>query len=316
MAKRRVAVIVFLLCLCLSWLPRYAQAASTADAKEPISPDKDCSLTIAYRYDGESFSNHPVKLYKIADVSADFQYSLTAPFANSGLILNGVQSVREWNVIRSTLETHILAYDVDADLTGVTDQDGQVCFQALKPGLYLAITEQVIQHDWIYAFDSALVALPGLGADGLWQYEVAVTSKSKAIPPAETDEEIEFKVLKLWKGDKGRSDRPQSIEVEIFRDGVSYQTVILSEENHWTFSWFAKDDGATWKIVERNVPTGYTMMVEERETTFVLTNTWPPDKPDIPQTGDTTNIMLYFVLMNVSGIMLIILGIAGKRKRV
>ena len=316
MAKRRVAVIVFLLCLCLSWLPRYAQAASTADAKEPISPDKDCSLTIAYRYDGESFSNHPVKLYKIADVSADFQYSLTAPFANSGLILNGVRSVSEWNVIRSTLETHILAYDVDADLTGVTDQDGQVCFQALKPGLYLAITEQVIQHDWIYAFDSALVALPGLGADGLWQYEVAVTSKSKAIPPAETDEEIEFKVLKLWKGDKGRSDRPQSIEVEIFRDGVSYQTVILSEENHWTFSWFAKDDGATWKIVERNVPTGYTMMVEERETTFVLTNTWPPDKPDIPQTGDTTNIMLYFVLMNVSGIMLIILGIAGKRKRV
>ena len=316
MAKRRVAVIVLLLCLCLSWLPCYAQAASTADAKEPISPDKDCSLTIAYRYDGQSFSNHPVRLYKIADVSADFQYTLTAPFANSGLILNGVQSVGEWNVIRSTLETHILAYNVDADLTGVTDQDGQVCFQALKPGLYLAITEQVIQHDWIYAFDSALVALPGLGADGLWQYEVAVTSKSKAIPPAETDEEIEFKVLKLWKGDKGRSDRPQSIEVEIFRDGVSYQTVILSEENHWTFSWFAKDDGATWKVVERNVPTGYTMMVEERETSFVLTNTRPPDKPDIPQTGDTTNIMLYFVLMNVSGIMLIILGIAGKRKRV
>ena len=316
MAKRRVAVIVFLLCLCLSWLPCYAQAASTADAKEPISPDKDCSLTIAYRYDGQSFSNQPVRLYKIADVSADFQYTLTAPFANSGLILNGVRSVSEWNVIRSTLETHILTYDIDADLTGVTDQDGQVCFQALKPGLYLAITEQVIQHDWIYAFDSALVALPGLGADGLWQYEVAVTSKSKAIPPAETDEEIEFKVLKLWKGDKGRSDRPQSIEVEIFRDGVSYQTVILSEENHWTFSWFAKDDGATWKIVERNVPTGYTMMVEERETSFVLTNTRPPDKPDIPQTGDTTNIMLYFVLMNVSGIMLIILGLAGKRKRV
>ena len=316
MAKRRVAVIVFLLCLCLSWLPCYAQATSTADAKEPISPDKDCSLTIAYRYDGKNFSNHPVKLYKIADVSADFQYSLTAPFANSGLILNGVQSVGEWNVIRSTLETHILAYGIDADLTGATDQDGQVCFHALKPGLYLAITEQVIQNDWIYSFDSALVALPGLSADGLWQYEVAVTSKSKATPPVETDEEIEFKVLKLWKGDKGRSDRPQSIEVEIFCDGVSYQTVILSEENHWTFSWFAKDDGATWKVVERNVPTGYTMMVEERETSFILTNTRPPDKPDVPQTGDTTNIMLYFVLMNVSGIMLIILGIAGKRKRV
>ena len=315
MAKRRFGIVVLLIMFCLCMLPCQVLAASTTDAKESISPDKDCSLTIAYRYDGKSFSNHPVRLYKIADVSADFQYGLTEPFANSGLILNGVQSVSEWNVIRSTLETHILSHDVDADLIGVTDEGGQICFQALKPGLYLAITDQVIQQDWIYAFDSALVALPGLGTDGLWQYEVAVASKSRAIPPADADEEIEFKVLKLWKGDNGRSDRPQSIEVEIFRDGVSYQTVILSEENHWAFSWFAKDDGATWKVVERNVPAGYTVMVEERETSFILTNTRPPDKPDAPQTGDTANIMLYFVLMNVSGIMLIILGIAGKRKR-
>lgn len=316
MAKRRVAVMALLLCLCLSWLPGYAQAASTADAREPISPDRDCSLTIAYCYDGKSFSDLPVKLYKIADVSADFQYSLTAPFVNSGLILNGVQSVSEWNVIRSTLETHILAYGVGADLSAVTDQDGQVCFQGLKPGLYLAITEQVLQNDWIYAFDSALVALPGLGADGLWQYEVAVASKSQAIPPAETDEEIEFKVLKLWKGDGGRTDRPKSIEVEIFRNGDSYQTVILSEENHWAYSWKAKDDGSVWKVVERNVPSGYSMTIEERETSFVLINTWPPDKPDTPQTGDTSNIMLWFVLMIISGSMLIILGITGKRKRI
>lgn len=317
MAKRRETVIVFLLCFCLSWLPCYAQAASTADAREPISPDKDCSLTISYRYDGKNFSNHPVKLYKIADVSADFQYSLTVPFANSGLILNGVQSVNEWNVIRSTLETHILAYGVDADFAGATDQDGQACFQALKPGLYLAITEQAMQNDWIYAFDSALVALPGLSADGVLQYEVAVASKSRAIPPAETDEDIAFKVLKLWKGDKGRSDRPQSIEVEIFRNGTRYQTVTLSKDNNWTYIWSAKDDGSDWKVIERSIPTGYTMTIEERETSFVLTNTLiqeNPDTPKLPQTGDTTNIMLYFAIVNVSGIMLIILGFAGKRK--
>ena len=316
MAKRKVAVMAFLLWLCLSWLPGYARAASTAEAREPISPDKDCSLTIAYRYDGNSFANHPVKLYKIAAVSADFQYSLTEPFANSGLILNDVQSAGEWNVIRSTLEAHILACGVDAEFTGATDSDGQVCFQGLKPGLYLAITEQVLQNHWIYTFDSALVALPGLGTDVLWQYEVAVTSKSKAIPPAEPDEEIEYKVLKLWKGDGGRADRPESIEVEIFRNGASYQIVILSEENHWTYSWKAKDDGSVWKVVERNIPSGYTMTIEERETSFVLTNTQPPDKPEIPQTGDTSNVMLYFILMIISGCMLIILGITGKRTRV
>ena len=316
MVKRRVAVMTLLLSLCLSWLPGYVQAASTADAREPISSDKDCSLTIAYRHDGKSFSALPVKLYKIAEVSADFQYSLTAPFANSGLILNGVQSVGEWNVIRSTLETHILAYGIAANQTVVTDQDGQTCFQGIKPGLYLAITEQVLQNDWIYAFDSALVALPGLGTDGLWQYEITAAAKAEAIPPVAGDEEIKFKVLKLWKGDLGRSDRPENIEVEIFCNGASYQTVILSEENHWAYSWKATDDGSVWKVVEKNIPSGYAMTIEERGTSFVLTNTFVqdnPGRPKPPQTGDTSNIMLYFILMIISGSMLITLGLAGKR---
>lgn len=306
----------FLLCLCLSWRPCYAQAASTADAREPISPDRDCSLTIAYRYDGKNFSDLSIQLYKIANVSEDFQYSLITPFAHTGLILNGVQSVGEWNVIRGTLETHILADGVDADRTAVTDGDGQVCFQGLEAGLYLAITEQVVQEGWIYAFDSALVALPGLDADGRWQYEIAMAAKAEAIPPMEKDEEIEYSVLKLWKGDHGRSDRPESIEVEIFRNGVSDQTVILSEENHWAYRWKAKDDGAVWKVVERNIPSDYTMTIEERETSFVLTNARPQHPSDVPQTGDTSRIMLHGILMVVSGTVLIILGITGKRKRV
>ena len=316
MAKRRVAVMAFLLCLCLSWLPRGAWAASTADAREPISPDKGCSLTIAYRYDGTNFSNHPVKLYKIADVSADLQYCLTAPFANSKLLLNGVQSVGEWNVIRATLEAHILAYDIAADLTAVTDEEGQVCFRDLKPGLYLAVTEKVSRDGWVYSFDSALIALPGLDADGLWQYNVAVVSKSAATALPETDAEMEFKVLKLWKGDQGRSDRPESVEVEIFRNGASYQTVVLSEENHWAYCWKAKDDGADWTVVERNIPSGYTLTIEKREASFVLTNTRPTDPPDLPKTGDTANVMLWVVLMILSGSMLMVFGITGKRKRV
>lgn len=319
MAKRRVAVIVFLLCFCLSWLPCYTQAASTVAARAPISPDKDCSLTIAYRYDGQSFSNHPVRLYKIADVSADFQYTLTAPFANSGLILNGVRSVSEWNVIRSTLETYILADGVTSDFNSITDSEGKASFDALKPGLYLAITERIIQNETIYVFDSAFIALPGLGTDGLWQYQVEISSKSQIIPPSEDEEEIEYKVLKIWKGDSGNSARPTLIEVEIFRNGTSYQTVKLSEDNHWTYTWSVKDDGSDWKVVERNIPTGYTMTIEERETSFVITNTFTQDDPNTPtppQTGDTSNIMLWFVLMIVSGSMLIILGITWKRNSV
>lgn len=319
MAKRRMGIIAFILCICLYLIPCQVQAASTSDAKEPISTNENCSLTISYCSGGIAFSELPVNLYKIADVSADYQYTLTSSFEKSNLILNGIQTVGEWNVIRSTLETYILANDITAGFNAKTDFEGKASFDALKPGLYLAITERIIQDETTYVFDSALIALPDFSADGLWQYQVDVTSKSEIIPPSQDDEEIELKVLKLWKGDGGSSARPTTIEIEIFRNGTSYQTATLSENNHWTYTWSAKDDGSDWKVVERNIPTGYTMTIEERETSFVLTNTLNrdvPDNPDSPQTGDTSNILLWVILMIVSGSMLIILGITGKRNRV
>ena len=316
MAKRRMGIIAFVLCFCLFLMPFQGQAASTADAKEPISAEQNCSLNISYCSGGIAFSELPVRLYKIADVSADFQYTLTASFEESNLILNGIQTVGEWNIICSTLETYILANGVSATLNSITDAEGQAAFEALKPGLYLAITDRVAQDGTTYVFDSPLIALPGLGTDGFWQYQVDVTSKSQIIPPSEDDEEIERKVVKLWKGDSGSAARPTTIEIEIFCNGISYQTATLSEENRWTYTWSAKDDGSEWKVVEHNIPTGYTMTIEERETSFVLTNTLTQDDPDTPtppQTGDMSNTMLWFILMIISGSILIILGITRKR---
>lgn len=313
MAKRRIAIIAFLLCLCL--MPCRARAASTTDAKEPISAQKACSLTIFYGCDGTVFADQNVKLYKVAEISSDYQYTLTADFASSGLTLNGIQSNSEWDTIRSTLEAHILANNIEPRAVAKTDADGNAVFPLLTPGLYLASAVHITQGDLRCAFDSALVALPGLGTDGLWQYQISVAAKPAILPPAQ--EKIELKVLKLWKGDEDRVDRPLRIQVEIFRNGASYETITLSESNNWAYTWSAPDDGAAWNVVERNVPTGYTVTVTHRDTAFVLTNTRGSDTPGNPPpaTGDTANILLYAVLMFVSGSMLIILGIIWKRNR-
>ena len=316
MAKRRFGIIVLLACICLCMLPCSPLAASTADAKEPISVDTACSLTLCYGYEGIPFPDQSVRLYHVAEVSADFRYTLTPPFAASGLSLNGVQTNSEWNVIRSTLEALVLAGNITPTKTAQTDENGQARFTQLTPGLYLTSPVDVVRDDLTCCFDSLLVALPDLDPEGLWQYQVTATAKPEALPPIHPEEEIQLKVVKLWKGDQERTDRPERIEVEIFRDGVSYETVILSESNSWSYGWTAKDDGADWKVVERNVPDGYTMTVAQRETTFVITNTRQdtPDPPP-PQTGDTSNILLYSILLFVSGSMLIILGILGKRLR-
>ena len=320
MINRKIGIIVFLLCFCFHLMPFQVMAASTSDAVEPIMPEKECSLTISYCYGETAFSGVEVKLYRIAEVSADFKYALTQNFASSGLVLNGIQTADEWDVIRSTLETYILANNIAPEFTSVTNEAGEVRFGPLKTGMYFTIVGQAELDDLLCQFDPALIALPGLGADGCWQYQVSVNAKGEVLPPVNPDEEIELKVLKLWRGDENRNNRPESIEVEIFCDGISYITVILSEENHWTYSWSAMDDGSNWTVVERNVPQGYTVTVEENQTTFVLTNTWTPTYPDDPgkppQTGDTSNILLYVLLMLGSGSMLVVLGITGKKSRV
>ena len=311
MAKRRMAILALVLCL----LSHTVFAASTTEAKEPIKTDAQCELTICYRYDETAFANQSVMLYRVAEVSADFQYTLTESFASSGLELNGIQTNGEWDVVRSTLEAHILAENIVPTLVAATDETGEAHFSQLKTGLYLASAVRAEQENAIYSFDSALIALPALGADGLWQYQLTAAAKSELTPQ---DKEIEYRVLKLWKGDENRNNRPRSIEVEIFCNGVSVETVILSEKNHWSYTWKAKDDGAIWKVVERNIPSGYTVTVEERTTTFVLTNTLDLDRPDVPKpphTGDTSNVLLYIVLMHISGIALILLGLTRKRKR-
>ena len=317
MAKRRMGIIAFILCFCL-YLPLRAQAISTSEAKELILTDKNCSLTISYCSNGIAFEILPVKLYKIADVTNDCTYTLTSSFEESNLIINGIQTVGEWNIVRSTLEAYILANEVTADFNTVTDAEGKASFDALKPGLYLATTERIVQDEAIYVFTAALISLPGLSSDGLWQYNVDVSAKCEIFSSSEEPSKIEFKLLKLWNGDNGNSDRPATVEVEIFRNGVSYQTVTLSADNYWTYTWSAEDDGSVWKVSELNIPTGYTMTIEERESSFVLTNTLTQEVPDVPPppTGDTVNIMLWVILMIISGSMLIVLGITGKRNNV
>ena len=314
MAKRRIAVIVFVLCLCFGLVPGYVHAASTTDAYEPIDKNQDCVLTLSFAHEEMTFEDVSVELFRIADVSSDFRYTLTYTFAPTNLILNGIQSNREWNVIRTTLEAYIRADNIKADRNAKSDSNGQVCFEALEVGLYLAVVGDVVQGEEIYIFDSALVALPGQDVDGNWQYQVTVSSKSERIPPIESDEKKELKVLKLWKGDEGKNNRPKSVEVEIFCNGISWEKIVLSQENNWSYSWETKEINAKWMVIERNTSSEYTMTVEERDASFIITNTLTTKEPDdSTQTGDTTNIMLYIVLMFLSGGLLIILGITGKK---
>lgn len=318
MAKRRMAIIAMIICLCLQLMPFCAFAATTADAKEPINSNKDCSLIISYRYNDLVFKDLLVMLYKVADVSADFQYTLTGEFLEQDIILNGIKSNSEWNVVGSTLEANIIANNITADYVLNTDANGNISLKSLTPGLYFALTNTVKQGEVTCCFNSTLIALPSLTTTGSWQYDVAVTPKYEIIPNKDNEKVISYNVIKLWKGDEGKNIRPKNIEVEIFKDGKTHKNVILSNENNWSYNWTVKNDGSKWMVSEKSEFDQYTKSVAINDTTFVLTNTYKStttnSPSDPPQTGDTSNIMLYVIIMIIAGITMIITGSLGKSK--
>ena len=55
------------------------------------------------------------------------------------------------------------------------------------------------------------------------------------------------------------------------------------------------------------------MVVEKHNNSFTIINTIP-GTPTSPQTGDTSNIVLYIILMCVSGLVLVVLGVTAKGK--
>lgn len=308
---RKNIIRFMVICLCLFMLPCTAYAASTADAKEPIETTKDCSMTLNYVHNQTAFPNLNVQVYHIATVSSDFQYTLTDDFASTNLTVNGVSSTNEWDAMRTTLESYVIANGLSADYEYRTDSNGSVKLENLTPGLYFIMPIQFANDGAYYYFDSALVALPGLGNDGKWQYDISVKPKPEIDIPTGDDEE--YKVVKLWRDNGHQEKRPSNIDVDIICNGKVVETVVLSAENNWSYSWTAEDNGDKWQVSERNLPEGYVMTVEEHTTSFTIINTIP-GTPDIPQTGDTSNTGLYVMLMCVSGLLLVILGVTAKRK--
>ncbi len=130
-----------------------------------------------------------------------------------------------------------------------------------------------------------------------------------------TNDTVKRVVTKVWDDVGYESSRPKSVQVTLLQNGTAYDTVTLSEENDWLYTWEnlpeCDADGKeySWTIQEAFVP-DYVADVEQNGYTFVLTNTL--DRPKLPQTG----VLWWPVpLLAVGGITFLIVGaLSGKKK--
>ena len=306
--RKQITVLIGLVALCMAiFCPLSVQAAT------PLDPTADTSLTLHYQKEEQAFSDLSISIYRVAEAFPDGTFELIEPFSSYPINIHDITVQEQWKNTAVTLNAYIVANQLMPYREVATNDTGTAVFAHLETGLYL-VSEVVAENDsGTYVFDQFMVYLPTPQPDGSFDYDVEAKPKCVDYVP-----KTEYRVTKLWQDAGHQSDRPVEIAVDIYKDGVLHETQILNASNNWSYVWYVSDEEqSNWAVAERSVPEEYHVTVQENGGTFSIINTHKSiqDIPDSPQTGDTSNITLYIMLMCISGIMLIVFGIYNRRHK-
>lgn len=246
-----------------------------------------------------------VKVYKVADAAISggyVSYTKTALFEPDSEWMGDValtSTETEWPERAKTLAGYAAKEGfADRDVaagnywTQKTDANGSVKLEGLSKGLYLVTVESVKSGRTTYTFTPALRCLPSLSEDGsAWEADQIVNPKVGSSTSGGGGSSTSITAIKVWKesAESQQSDRPDSITVELLRDGKVYASQSLSKSNNWRYTWTGLAKGNTWTVNEVGaVSDKYTVTTEATGNVYTVTNTHTTDIPDEDPPKDDT----------------------------
>ena len=331
---RKLTSALLLLLLLLFSLPL------TVLARGPVETERDGSLTLRYQNGGRNLSGVRVSLYRAAAVSEAGRFTLTGAFADYAVAVNGLPDDAAWQAAARTLAAYAEADGAEALAAAVSADDGTVVFSELETGLYLLLAQPLRVGDDTYSFQPQLLAMPAADENDQWVYELQAAPKTSHThdggdKPGGGDEpggggpgdggdgghedgrRVSYQVVKHW-ADAEAAGRPGAVQAELLRNGKRYDAVTLSEQNDWQHVWTVPADGARWQVVEREVAAPYTVTIERKQNTFILTNTLPlppePEQPSGEKLAQTGQLWWPVPLLAMAGLALFAAGWAMYRR--
>ena len=283
MAKNRIAGLLLCLLMLVAVLPERAYAI------DPIDLERETTLTVWFHDEDKNLPGVRFDLYRVADSGRFAEFTLTGEFSEYPVVINDLDAAG-WKAAAETLAGYVQRDKVTPLDSGTTGEDGKVTFPTgeeikLMPGLYLVVGAVRSIGGYRYMPQPLLISLPNrVAEEHQWSYDVTTSPKYERKPtggggPGEST--LERKVLKVW-DDGDSEDRPESIQVQLLKNGEVMETVTLSAENNWRYTWSGLNAEDTWQVVEKETPEGYTVTVGREGITFVMTNTKGPDE-EIPE---------------------------------
>lgn len=244
----------------------------------PIAAAETGSIFLDYHADDLALPNVPYGLYHIYTIDEKGNFSATEEYEPLGNAQDLTDN-EAWLVQSQTAHNYILAYGKSPDLTGSTDDMGRALVDGLESGVYLLKFTKLILDEMAYETDPILVIVPGdLDSDEEWNQTI--------IPKVESYPEAELRyrdviVLKTWRNDHDLGVRPDEITINLFQDSSLFDSIILSEDNSWSYYWKGLDGSSEWALLEEDLPEGYTVEItydkDNNTTIFHVQNTYDRD---------------------------------------
>lgn len=289
MKSIRFYVITLVTALLLSAvnIPAIAYGATSIDT------EKDTSLVVDYHLNQKKIEGAQFELYRVADVSSSRELTLSGAFADYPVNIKDLDA-SGWKAAADTLAVYVKADKIPADQTMKTDAAGKIDFGVLRTGMYLLVCKEITIVRDTFRAAPALICLPNLTEDDMWEYNVTVSPKCTVTTtsnptPGGDDGSTHVTVVKVWNDEGASALRPEGIEVSLLRDGEIYRTVDLNALNYWRYTWSGLETGHTWTVLEPKVPDGYTVTYTGEYTVRTITNS--TTTPTEPGGGDTPTII-------------------------
>lgn len=264
----RILLVGLLVILTFGMAPAGAWASASAETLPPnqaeTPPDlgKKCSLSVMSSVSGT------YKVWKVADMidqgDGSVVFQLDRRISDRGvqvdlMDLSGSASLKPAVTLDNLLST-LSDSEYPPVVAGIhlkSGTDAQVIGTGLEAGLYLLDCRADQGTDM--EMNPVLVSIPNI-EDHQWDYDVTID----ATKFSEKIDKSHFQIKKVWK-DKESKDRPKSVKIQIQNKKTGdIQTVTLSADNEWSYSWEADADmaGSDWAISELDEAKGYQWTVD------------------------------------------------------
>lgn len=226
--------------------------------------EKSGNLTLTCQSEDVTLAGMNWMIYKVGKKSGN-TYSLTGDFVNYPIDLSEIMESKEaMTEAASTLSNFAVLDKIIPTSVGVTDKNGVARFNNLESGLYLAVGNKLKIDSMSYFPTSFLIEMDGNNVSAYPKFIVKYTL------PGSTDR---LTLRKIWANATIVQNVPDSLTIEIYQNGELFDTVTISAETKWSYSWDG-DASSEWRVKEVNVPAGCFVMYRNNEYQFVIMNSY------------------------------------------